>query len=138
MHSEDTVLEVARRYAEALAADDFDTAAKLIAGAAVYAFRGRRIMGRDKIVDSFSTSAEWTAQTFDSIAQQSSEKVVSETVARVHFVDQVRCGQHSLEHRSEQVIEIDPEREIITHITHVDLPGETQKLDIFLRQCGAK
>lgn len=136
MTTTNSVQEVARQFARAIDVEDYKAAGKLLAGAAVYAFRGKRMVGRDKILDSFSKSEEWTKRTFDEVCHDSSIRPVSETVVRVRYIDDVSSGGSRLHHQSEQLLEVDPERGVITHITHVDLPGETQKLDLFMKQCG--
>lgn len=136
MTTSTTVQEVARQFARAIDVEDYKAAGKLLAGAAIYAFRGRRMVGRDKILDSFEQSEEWTKRTFDEVYHDNSIRPVSETMVRVRYIDDVTCKEHRLHHQSEQLLEIDPERGVITHITHVDLPGETQKLDLFMKQCG--
>lgn len=136
MTTSSTVQEVARQFARAIDVEDYRAAGKLLAGACIYAFRGRRMVGRDKILDSFAQSEEWTKRTFDEVCHDNSVQLVSETMVRVRYIDDVTCDEQRLHHQSEQLLEVDPERGVITHITHVDLPGETQKLDLFMRRCG--
>ncbi len=136
MNTSQSVQEIARQFARAIDVEDYKAAGKLLAGAAIYSFRGKRMLGRDKILDSFSQSEEWTKHTFDEVYHDNSIRPVSETVVRVRYIDDVSCDGQELHHQSEQLLEIDPERGVITHITHVDLPGEAQKLDLFMKRCG--
>ena len=136
MTTSNTVREVARQFARAIDVEDYKAAGKLLAGAAIYAYRGMRLVGRDKILDSFAQSEEWTRRTFEEVHHDSTIQPVSETMVRVRYIDDVVQADSRLRYQSEQLLEVDPERGLITHITHVDLPGETQKLDLFMKQCG--
>lgn len=130
------VEDVARQFAQAIDAEDYAAAGKLLAGAVVYSFRGMRLLGRDKVIDSFSQSEQWTRRTFDEVHHDYSSHLVSESVVRVRYLDAVRCGEQRLNHRSEQLLEIDSDRGVITYITHIDVPGEAQRLEQFMTDCG--
>lgn len=130
--------QIARDFADAIDADDYRAAGRLLAGAAVYAFRGQRLMGRDKILAKYAASSEWARETFESVDFDSSVEVESETTARVSFVDRIEHAGQTLVHTSEQILEIAPERGRITHITHVDRPGEAEKLERFLEDVSSQ
>lgn len=125
------------RFRAALDAADWPSLIALLDPACVYLFRGGQMTGVDEIVASYRTIDEWVRATFDSVRYESSHEVESGTAALISFRDLIDHGQHHLDHRCQQRIEINSEGLICT-ITHIDLEGEPEKAARFNAACGVE
>jgi hypothetical protein len=130
---EDTTRQVAEAFAESLCDEEWFEAGRQLAGAATYALRGRRVLGRRKIMALFRENAEWARETFDAVEFAWEVVDVDGVSARLRFIDRLRLGERTHDHVSEELAEVNPERELIMNLTHVDVPGEDASLREFLR-----
>jgi hypothetical protein len=130
---EDTTRQVAEAFAESLCDEQWFEAGRQLAGAATYALRGRRVLGRRKIMALFRENAEWAREAFDAVEFAWEVVDVDGVSARLRFIDRLRLGERTHDHVSEELAEVNPERELIMNLTHVDVPGEDERLRAFLR-----
>lgn len=129
---EATTRAVAEAFAEALCDEEWFEAGRQLAGAATYALRGRRVLGRRKIIALFRENAEWAREELDEVEFDWESVEVDGVSARIRFIDRLHLGDRRHEHVSEELAEVNPKREIIMNLTHVDVPGEDERLREFL------
>ncbi|MGM0556880.1 MAG: hypothetical protein ACQEVA_10925 [Myxococcota bacterium] len=134
--TESTTRAVARRFADALCRAEWFEAGRQLAGAATYALRGRRVLGRRKIMALFRDNTEWAEAEFDSVGFDYEVRKVEGAVAWIRFTDRLERGGRAFEHESEELAEVNAGRELIMNLTHIDIPGEDERLRAFLREVG--
>jgi hypothetical protein len=127
--------ETAQKFIELLDENRFVEAAALMRADCVYRFRGRTVRGAEAVIQVYISNYEAIAPQLDEI-HFSSELLGAEEggVFRVKFLDRIRKGASRFEHRCEQRIFV--ENHCIYEITHVDLPGETDRLKDWFSQVG--
>lgn len=135
---EQTARDVASRFARGLCEADWFEAGRQLAGAATYALRGRRVLGRRKIIGLFRDNDEWAQERFESVDSSFEIVDVDGSVARIRFVDALHIGERSHEYVSEELAEVHPGRELIVNLTHVDLPNAESRLRAFLSGAGSR
>jgi len=126
---------IASRFRAALDAADWPAVTALLDPACVYHFRGGRMTGAEEIVGSYRTIDEWVRTTFDKVRYESSHEVESDAAALIAFRDLIDHGEHHLDHRCRQRIEIDTSGRVCS-ITHIDIEGEPEKAARFNEACG--
>lgn len=126
---------VARRFAAALDAADWDAVSALLDDACAYHMRGATTTGVESIVGSYRTIDEWVKATFDSVRYESRVEAQPDGTALITFRDRIDQGAHALDHRCQQRIAVDDAGRITT-ITHIDLEGEAEKVARFNAACG--
>jgi hypothetical protein len=134
--TESTTRAVADRFASALCDRDWFELGRQFAGAATYALRGRRVLGRRKIKKLFRDNAEWAEAELDAVSYDYEIRKVEGAVAWIRFTDRLEHGGRVLEHESEELVEVSEKRELIMNLTHIDLPGEDERLRAFLSEVG--
>lgn len=128
---------IAQRFRAVLDAADWPALSALLDPACVYHFREGQMNGVDEIVGSYRTIDEWVRATFDSVRYESGHEVESGTTALIFFRDLIDHGEHHLDHRCRQRVEINGEGRICS-ITHIDLEGEPEKAARFNEACGVE
>lgn len=128
-------LQLALRFAALLDQRRYDDLADVLAAECVYEFRGGTIQGAQGIIQTYRTSTEWGFEVFDRTEFESEIFPVSEDSARVRFTDHLFLGDAGHRHVCEQVVTVNDEGRIM-RIEHVDLPGETDALNAFMKSCG--
>jgi ketosteroid isomerase-like protein len=130
------VLAIARSLAQALDRNDFAGAARWIAPDCVYVMRGREIAGAPAILASYAESAEWAARQFDEVRYESEVSLGENGSAAVLYTDYLlKAPGRWHRHRCRQHLTLGAEGRV-TRIVHEDLPGETESLEAYLRECG--
>lgn len=132
----DETREVAERFAAGVCEESWFEAGRALAGAATYALRGRRILGRREIIGLFRENSDWAREMFDDVSFDYEIVDVDGALARIRFVDHLEHDGRILEHVSEELAEVSAKRELIMNLTHVDLPGEDERLRTFLGEVG--
>lgn len=128
--------EIARQFCLALDQGHWEAVSSLLDPGCRYHFRGGTTTGVETIVGSYRKIDEWVREVFDSVAYESHVEMVGDAAALITFRDQISCGQHHLDFRCQQRIDIN-ERGRIDVITHIDIEGEREKADRFNKACGA-
>ena len=124
-------------FVRALDTEEFDRVEGFLAPGCVYQFRGKTSRGAGKIVDSYRAAAAWASASFDRIRYESSLTREAPGRFRVRFVDLTDHAGHAHRHECEQVFTINADGQI-DRIEHVDLPGERERLDVFLERVGVR
>ena len=128
-------LSIARRFAVALDNDDFDNATELLAVDCTYHIRDEIHRGAGEIIASYRQATEWAHETFDDIEYESEVEPLDGHRFVILFLDRLcHCGQ-SLDHRCRQILTIDDRAKIID-ILHEDLPGESERVEVFFESVG--
>jgi len=131
----DPIFEAVRNLARALDRDDYAAAAQLIAPNCVYDTGQEVLTGTDDIVASYQANSAWGRHQFDGLIFESRVSPPTGQRVAVRFVDIIRKG--SLEYRHECIQEFTVGKDgKVVRIVHQDLPGETEALYDFYRQCG--
>jgi hypothetical protein len=123
-------IATATALAQALDHEDYDTARALLADDCAYTIRDQRIDGADAIIASYRTNADAGHQQFEDVRFESAVSAISPNEARIDYTDYVECAGEKLVHRCAQLVTVDDTGKV-TAITHVDLPGEREKLEAF-------
>lgn len=123
-------IRVAREFAACLDRREYDALRGLLADDCVYEFRGTQIIGPDAIIATYRDATEWAFAAFDEIEFTSSVAPESEHAARITFIDRLTKNSHQHQHTCQQSVTVDDAGRI-THIAHIDLPGEAESLHTF-------
>jgi hypothetical protein len=126
---------VAERFARALDREDYDAAALYLAPDCEYSIRGRVHRGSQAVLASYREAGEWGAANLDGVRFESSVRAAGDGGAIVTFVDHIEHRGQRHTHRCEQRLEFDTAG-LVRRIEHVDLPGEREALEGFLRSAG--
>lgn len=128
--------EYVESLADALDADDFETAAARMTDDVVYTIGDRVYEGPDAIVASYRESSEMARRIFDEVGY---DHVVHPTddpnTFRVSYSDILTVGDDVLTHQAEQHLTVLPGSGVV-RIVNVEVPGEREKLDEFLAAHG--
>ncbi|NNE92718.1 MAG: nuclear transport factor 2 family protein [Verrucomicrobiales bacterium] len=122
--------------AEALDAEDYDSARAILADDCRYEIRGEVIEGADAIIATYRDNGGKGRKSFDRVVYESSVSALSETRERIDYTDRITNEGEQLVHRCAQEVEVDPDTGLIGQIVHVDLPGEKEALDAFKKRHG--
>ncbi|QDU40759.1 SnoaL-like domain protein [Maioricimonas rarisocia] len=128
---------VAERFAQALDHEEYHAASKLLADDCVYTCRGSTYRGPEAIIDSYRGHGDAASRDFDGIEYESRVEERADGMAVIEFVDQLTHRGKSHTFTSQQVIEVGDDG-LIRRIEHVDLPGQREALETFLRECGVQ
>ncbi|HUV48525.1 MAG TPA: hypothetical protein VMX11_06065 [Actinomycetes bacterium] len=134
--SSDSPLEVARRLARALDADDFAAARLLLHSAITYRIGADEHRGPDDVLRSYSEGSARARSLFDRVDfDHTVIGLVNDQTVRVDFSDRLEVAEDVLVHHSVQDIEVGPDS---TVISIVDRPvvGQRERIDAFLISHG--
>jgi hypothetical protein len=134
----DSPMDLVERLAEALDGDDYATAASVMADRVEYAIGERRLRGPDSVVASYRGSSETAHRLFDRV--EYGHHVVptdDPNTFRVSYSDTLSVAGETLEHMAEQHVTVVP-GEGVVRIVNVDLPGERERVDAFMRRHGLR
>ncbi|KAA3608623.1 MAG: hypothetical protein DWQ01_10995 [Planctomycetota bacterium] len=132
-----TIRKTAQEFCSALDAGDWETVASLLAPGCEYACRGELYEGVETIVASYREIDEWVHRSFDSVRYESRIESCSEHEALISFRDVIEHGEHRLDFRCQQRIEVGNDGRIL-RILHIDLEGEPEKAAQFNWACGVR
>lgn len=124
-------LHAARRFAEALDRDDFESAAGLLSAHCVYEARAGRFTGASAVVGSYREASDWVKCHLESVSYTSHVEAMDGAQAAVLFVDHIGHLGRSHTYRCRQILTIGPNG-LIDKIQHMELPGEREALSGFL------
>lgn len=135
---EEHVRQVAERLALALNADDFPAVRALLAKSCVYELRDQKLTGPEAIAGSYAAASASARRDFDDVRYESEMVGIAGATATVLFTDYLAvAGGHWHRHRCQQRFTVGPGGRV-AHILHVDLPGEREALEEFLRARGIR
>ena len=132
----DSPLEVARRLARALDADDFDAARLLLHSDVTYRIGADEYRGPDDVLRSYSEGSTRARTLFDRVDfDHTVIGLMNDRTVRVDFSDRLEVADDVLVHHSVQDIEVGPDS---TVISIVDRPvvGQRERIDAFLISHG--
>lgn len=128
----------ANLFAAALDADDFEAARDLLSGDCVYErSKDVEIRGAESIIHSYRESSNRARKIFDSVLYTSDVMSSSEMTAELLFADHLEAKGKSHIYRSRQFLEFDANG-AINRIRHEEIPGERDRLNIFIEESGLK
>jgi len=130
-----TIKEVAKLFCSALDSGDWDAVTALLSSDCAYHFRGGQMTGVEEIVGSYRTIDEWVRETFEGLLYESKVELKPDGSALITFRDRMSLGEHHLDFRCQQLIELD-DAGLIGSITHIDIEGEPEKAARFNEACG--
>lgn len=125
---------VVTQFCAALDSGDWKRAAALLAPRCVYDCRGSTTVGVREIVASYKSIDDWVRRSFEHICYRSSIETRPGDKVLISFRDRMAHGEHRLDFRCQQLVSV--VGGAITHIEHIDLPGERDKANLFNRTCG--
>lgn len=121
------------QFASSLDDEDYEVASACLADDCVYESPDGEITGPSAIVDSYRTNGESGRKRFDSVVYRHEVMQLGGGWYKIEFVDELLCGQRSHVFRSNQRVRIHNGK--IVHIVHEEIPGERERLDVFLQDC---
>ncbi len=125
----------AREFAQALDRDDFSTASTLLAEDCVYKSPGDTLQGRADIMSSYETNSAWASEAFDAVHYSSTVAEHDGQRMCIMFTDRVDHKGVTHAYRCRQILTPN-EAGYIQHIDHVEIAGEREALERFLKECG--
>jgi SnoaL-like protein len=133
--------EVVTRLAQALDADDYTSARACLDDDCVYVGRDETWTGSEAIISSYADASAWAHRTFDEVRYASEVgEVTGATGATVPvtFTDYLlKAGGRWHRYRCRQEFTVGAAGRIV-RITHHDLPGERDGLDVYFKECGVE
>ena len=136
MTPDPAVVDIARRFGQALDRDDFALAATFIADDCRYAAGDTTFVGPADICGDYEKQMRDGRARFDALRWGDCEvTAVDERRADILYVDYV--GHAGVEHvyRCTQRVTIDDGGRIV-HIEHIEMPGERERFEAFLERVG--
>lgn len=126
------LLQIASKFAKLMDRNDYTGAGELMHPRCIYLFRGQQIQGRSAILEIYQSQLEAGAKDLDEIVFSSEIEKISDCLCKIKYLDRLRKKNDWFEHRCEQDIEI--VKGLIVKITHIDLPGETERLQKWIKR----
>jgi hypothetical protein len=120
-------LLIAQKFADALDAEDYLAAEKLLAPDCVYHIGDATFAGPARIVDSYRANSDSATRRFDSVEYDSSVTALSPLSAMILFTDRVRIADQWHEFHCQQCVQIGLSG-LIAMIRHEELEIERTRL----------
>ena len=128
-------VEVARRFAKALDAEDYQTARAFLSAECEYTCRGSIFQGPDAIIASYQGTGDGAKRNFDSIHYESAVTGLSATTSLIHFTDHLCHRNERLTFKCQQQVEVNTDN-LIIRIEHIDLAGQREALAEYMKKVG--
>ncbi|MDP7030344.1 MAG: hypothetical protein QF733_09000 [Phycisphaerales bacterium] len=112
------------------------TAASVIAEGCAYTRPDTVITGRDAILASYRSADEWGQSSLDQVVFESSVRPHEDGRFAIEYLDLLTRRGHQHEHRCRQIVTV--QAGLITHMEHVDLPGQPEALRACFEQVGVQ
>lgn len=128
--------DLVERLAAALDADDYPTAASVMAERVRYTIGDQDLTGPEAVVASYRAASEMAHRLFDQV--EYGHRVIPSDdphTFRVSYSDNLTVGAETLRHMAEQEVTVVPDQGVV-RIVNVELPGETARVDAFLERHG--
>jgi SnoaL-like domain len=130
------VAAIALAFAQALDADDFTAAGRLLADDCAYEAPAETLVGRAAIMASYAAASAWVVKTFDDVRYESVVERVTGRTAEVCFIDYLaKAPSRWHRYRCRQLLTLDPTGAIV-RIVHNEIDGERAALETYFRACG--
>ena len=129
-------LAVAKRFATALDRCDLAEAGLCLASDCHYEIGTQQLIGPDAILASYCENAEWAGRALEQVIYESAVEEGQEGLS-VLYTDRIVHRGLTHQYSSRQHLTINDDGQI-TRIVHEELPGQREKLDEFLSQCGVR
>ena len=131
----DRDIGIAEQFAKALDREDYRAAEQLLADCCVYDSHSSSRTAPAAIIQSYKSNGDWAAATFDSIRYESSVEPTANGGWFVTFVDSIRHKGRHFVYKCRQLVQVDGMGKIC-RIDQVDLPGQKEALQTFLKDAG--
>jgi hypothetical protein len=120
-------LVIARRFADALDAEDYPAAEALLAPDCLYHIGDATLAGPARIVDSYRANSDSAKRRFDSVEYSSVVEALSPLSATILFTDRLRIADQWHEFHCQQRVQIGLSG-LIETIWHEELAAERTRL----------
>lgn len=127
-------LTLATAFAQCLDRNDFAGARRYLADDCRYSYASQNLIGPEAVLASYEQNYLSAKDQLDEIVFESRIEPISESVMRTHYTDKIRKGESRHEYRCAQDLRI--AGDLIAEITHVELPGENERLKAFFASIG--
>lgn len=115
--------------------DQFEKVRELIASDCVYFSSSDKLIGPDKIINSYREHTEYAHGTFDKVIYESVIQKMTSAEFAVLYKDIISKNGKTHEYTCKQIISFNSEN-LISTIKHEELPGEYEKLKDFYNEIG--
>jgi hypothetical protein len=129
------ILEIARRLAVALDAEDYETARACLAVECIYHSPDGVLVGPDAIISSYRENGASGRARFEQVQFESLVESAGPTEALITYTDRVRLGGMWHHFRCRQLVRMGGSG-LVDEIRHEELPGERERLHQFEAQAG--
>lgn len=129
------LLAAATQFAAALDAEDYGALQGLLSVDCEYVASSGVLVGPEAIIASYRKASAWAKANIDSVTYASSVRVADGDLAIVTFVDLLEGSGLRHSYSCEQSVAIGADGEI-RRIVHLEIPGQRDAVDSFLRQIG--
>jgi hypothetical protein len=123
-------LVIARKFADALDAEDYTAAEALLAPDCIYHIGDAALAGPARILESYRANSDSAKRRFDTVEYSSVVQELSPLTAMILFSDRLRIAHQWHEFHCQQRVQIGP-RGLIETIRHEELAGERTRLTEF-------
>lgn len=131
----DLLYKRATAFAHALDKDDMAVAKGFLAGDCVYQLHDQILRGLEEIINSYQASSQKAKEHFDSVRYESAVVEIEDQQVTIEYLDELTVGTSSHQYRCRQRLTFSARAEIIK-IDHIEMQGEREKLNRFLREHG--
>lgn len=125
----------ARRFAQALDRNDFESARAFLAVDCVYQGRTETLSGREAILQSYRAASQWGAENLSQVSFSSEVRPEPDGRFVIRYTDHIEQAGKSHTYQCEQVLSFKGNDEIV-RIVHVELPGRREALLQFFTEVG--
>lgn len=126
-------IRIAKAFANALDAEDYQVAQALLAGDCVYQCRGKILNGPDEIITSYQGHGEKAESIFDAILYENNVTKKEDGIILIEFYDHFSLNDKKFTLKSHQEISVGDDL-LIHQIEHKDIPGLLDQLSNFIRE----
>lgn len=127
-------LSLVGRFAELLDRDRFAAARRMMAPGCRYRFRGKTVVGADKIVGMYRASAAKGRRYLDEVRLESKIEGIRAGTVGILYTDRLRKGRHAHVHRCRQFVKVLNGK--VVAIRHSDMRGRENALHAFFKAAG--
>jgi len=124
-------------FARALDEEQFDEARACLSPGCLYDSPNGRVIGADAIIETYRSNAVWARRALDSVAYRHEMVPNDDLTATVTWIDDIRHRDLTHEYRCRQILTLDATG-LICAIEHQELPGERERLTVFLESCDVQ
>ena len=134
-NEQDDRLRAAQKFASALDTGDYAPLPAVLAPDCEYVATMGTFVGPEQIIAAYRKVAAWMSASFDKVSYRNSVRPGAGGDFIVTFVDDVEHSDLRHVYTCEQVLSFDAEGRI-RRIVNVELPGQREAADAFLRRVG--